>query len=158
MTPSFTHVSLRGRSLGRLALAAAASLAASLALSGCSDGLELNGKVFDWMGISPSALQARRDEPKLADRAPLVLPPDSTRLPEPGTGQVAQPAMTWPDDPDQRKVREAKERERLHLAYCRGDIQWKDRAFDPGSVNAPRSPFGPCPSLIGDVSANVNKQ
>ena len=159
MAPSSKDANLRARGLGcRFALA----VASCLVLSGCADGigLDLNGKVFDWMGISPSAIAARRDEPKLAERAPLVLPPNSNRLPEPGSGQTPQTAATvWPDDPDQRKSREAKERERLHLAYCRGDRQWKDRALDPGSVNLSKSPYGPCPSLIGDaVNSNVNKQ
>jgi len=118
--------------------------------------------MFDWIGISPSALAARRDEPKLADRAPLVIPPDSTRLPEPGSGQTvvqtAQSGTAWPEDPDQRKSREAKERERLHQAYCRGDMQWKDRALNPGDINVPKSPYGSC-TLFGDVViSNVNKQ
>ena len=162
MAPSSTHVNLRARSRAR---GFALAMASGLVLSGCADGgLELNGKVFDWIGISPSAIAARRDEPKLAERAPLVLPPNSTRLPEPGSGQTAQTAQTaqsttaWPDDPDQRKSREAKERERLHLAYCRGDIQWKDRAMDPQGINVPKSPYGPCPSLFGDIGSNVNKQ
>ena len=138
------------------------AVASSLVLSGCADGggLELNGKVFDWIGISPSAIAARRDEPKLAERAPLVLPPDSTRLPEPGSGrtaQTAQSATAWPDDPEQRKTREAKERERLHEAYCRGDMQWKDRAMDPQGINVAKSPYGSC-TLFGDaVISNVNK-
>jgi hypothetical protein len=137
-------------------LACAAS-AASLLCSGCADGLDLNGKVFDFMGISAAAVAARRDEPKLAERAPLVLPPDSQRLPEPGSGQQPQTAMAWPDDEEQRKAQEAKERERQHLAYCRGDIQWKDRALNPEDVNTPRSPYGPCPSMIGDVNTLINK-
>ena len=137
---------------GRLLLA----LAASLSLSGCADGIDFNGKVFDVLGVSPAAVAARKTEPKLAERAPLVLPPDSARLPEPGSGQTAE-ATVWPDDPEQRKLREAQERERLHLAYCRGDIQWKERAMNPGNVNSARSPYGPCPSLIGDLSG-INKQ
>ena len=62
--------------------------------------------------------------------------------------------MAWPDDPEQRKVREAQERERLHMAYCRGDVQWKERALNKDNSLA-RSPFGPCPSVFGNV--NVNK-
>jgi hypothetical protein len=136
---------------------ASVGMAGSLLLSGCADGLELNGKVFDWLGVSPAAMEARKQEPKLAARAPLVIPPNSTRLPEPGSGQTPQVAAAWPEDPDQRKTREARERERLHLAYCRGEIQWKERAMNPGDVGAARSPYGPCPSLIGDLSASVNK-
>ena len=37
-------------------LASTAAFAATLVLGGCSDGLEVNGKLFDWMGISSSAL------------------------------------------------------------------------------------------------------
>ena len=156
MAPSSTHVNLRARSRGR---GFALAVASSLVLSGCANsGLELNGKVFDWIGISPSAIAARRDEPKLAERAPLVLPPNSTRLPEPGSGQTAQSAMVWPEDPDQRKAREAQEREREHLAYCRGEKQWKDRAMNQEDVNTPRSPYGPCPLLIGDVNTLINKK
>jgi hypothetical protein len=130
-------------------------VASALLLGGCSDGVELNGKIFDWMGVSPAAQEARTSEPKLAERAPLVMPPNSNRLPEPGSG--VEPAnIAFPDDPEQRKVREAKERERLHMAYCRGELQWKERAFDKDAP-APRSPYGPCPSLF-DTSGIINKQ
>ena len=136
---------------------AGSALAATLLVSGCADGIEMNGKVFDWMGISPAAQEARRFEPKLADRAPLVLPPNANRLPEPGSEAAPAPvAVAWPDDPEQRRIREAKEREQLHLAYCRGEVQWKERALNK-DTSAPRSPYGPCPSLIGNVTNTVNK-
>jgi hypothetical protein len=132
------------------------AVAGGLLLAGCADsGLDLNGKVFDWMGVSASALAAKKDEPKLADRAPLVLPPDSSRLPEPGSGKPPQQAMAWPDDEEQRAKREARERQRLHEAYCRGDVQWKERVMNSEDVNTPRSPYGPCASLFGDLNSNV---
>ena len=34
---------------------AGGALASTLLLAGCADGVEFNGKVFDWMGISPAA-------------------------------------------------------------------------------------------------------
>jgi hypothetical protein len=136
---------------------AGGAVAATLLLSGCADGVDLNGKLFDYMGISPAAQEARKFEPKLAARAPLVVPPDVSRLPEPGSEAVPEPAqVAWPDDPEQRKVREAQERERLHLAYCRGDAQWKERALNKDASLA-RSPYGPCPSVFGNVNVNVNK-
>ena len=46
------------------------------------------------------------------------------------------------NDPELRKQAAAKERQRLHLAYCRGEIQWKDKAFKPQDVGANRSPYG----------------
>lgn len=140
-------------------VATAAIVAVATSLGGCgSDGVELNGAVFDWMGVSPAAQVARKNEPKLSDRAPLVIPPDVSRLPDPGSGQ-ATADTAWPVDPEQRKVADAKERERLHLAYCRGEIQWKEKALDPQSQGLNRSPYGPCPSVFsGTSNINFNKQ
>jgi hypothetical protein len=141
---------------GRLTVwIAGGAIASTLFLSGCADGVDLNGKIFDWMGVSPAAQEARKVEPKLAERAPLVMPPSSTRLPEPGSG-VEPTNIAFPDDPEQRKAREGKERERLHMAYCRGEVQWKERALtkEPG---APVSPYGPCPSVFGTFTSSVNK-
>jgi hypothetical protein len=140
---------------------AGAAVASTVLLAGCADGIDLNGKVFDWMGISPAAQEARRYEPKLADRAPLVMPPSVNRLPEPGSEKTPDPVQAaaqtaWPDDPEQRKAREAQERQRLHEAYCRGDAQWKERLMK-NDTNAPRSPYGPCPSILGNMTTNVNK-
>jgi hypothetical protein len=133
--------------------------AAAMLLGGCADGVELNGKVFDFLGVSPAALEASRREPKLAERAPLVMPPDANRLPDPASAQVAPTDQAnWPTDPEQRKLAAAQERERLHLAYCRGDIQWKDRALkskDGSGTNL--SPYGPCPSIFGGLTSSVNK-
>ncbi len=48
-------------------------------------------------------------------------------------------------DPELKKPAAAKERERLHLAYCRGEIQWKEKALDPnaGQQEPLRSVSGP---------------
>lgn len=127
-----------------------------LALSGCSDGISLNGGLFDAMGISDSAMSKSNAEPKLAERAPLVLPPNAQRLPEPGSGQdIAQGDINWPE---QRKIADAKERDRLHLAYCRGEIEWQKKALDPNNGTPNKSPYGPCPG-IGEMikkSTNLN--
>jgi hypothetical protein len=135
---------------------AGGALASALLLSGCGGdaGVDLNGKVFDLMGISPAAQAAKNAEPKVAERAPLVMPPDTSRLPAPGSGEAPVAQVAWPDDPDQRKRTAVQERERLHLAYCRGDIQWKEKVLDKDSVNTPRSPYGPCPTILGGISVN----
>jgi hypothetical protein len=140
-------------------VATAMLLVAAMALGGCGgvDGIDLNGKVFDLMGISSSALaNASQNDPQLAARAPLVLPPNANRLPQPGSEQ-RQDQIVGLDDIEQRKVAEAKERERLHLAYCHGDMSWKETALNKEDINLPRSPYGPCPSLIGDITKNVTK-
>ena len=138
---------------------AGSAVGSALLLAGCADsGIDLNGKVFDYLGISPAAQEARRFEPQVAERAPLVMPPDSKALPQPGSGQAPPSQFAWPDDPDQRKVREAKERERLHMAYCRGEIQWKEKALNKQDISAPQSPYGPCPTLFSGAVINKDKE
>ncbi len=131
-------------------LRAALAVCAVLTLSACAgEGVQLEGKIFDWMGVSSSALEGRKAEPKMADRAPLVVPPSVSRLPEPGAQQPPRESdLAALKDPDIRKKAAAAERERLHLAYCRGEVQWKDKAMDPGKMGANRSPYGPCPGLF----------
>lgn len=137
-------------------ISAAVAVAASLSLSACGgvDGIELNGKIFDWMGISADSQQ--KSEPKMADRAPLVVPPSVTRLPDPGSGKTSFDDVAALNDPELRKQAAAKERQRLHEAHCRGDIQWKDKAFKPQDVGANRSPYGTC-GVLGNVTTNINK-
>jgi hypothetical protein len=138
-------------------IATAAVLASALAAGGCggADGVELNGKLFDMMGVSSAAQNASTRDPQMAERAPLVVPPNVARLPEPGSGKVGSEEVASLKDPEQRKLAAAKERERLHLAYCRGELQWREKAFDPNATN--KSPYGPCPSLFGNVTGSVNK-
>jgi hypothetical protein len=134
-----------------------AAVGSAMLLAGCADaGVDLNGKVFDVMGISPSAQAARRYEPQVAERAPLVMPPDSNNLPQPGSGQAPVAQVSWPDDPEARKLREAEERQRLHAAYCSGELQWKEKALNKDNVSAPRSPYGPCPTIFS--APVINKQ
>lgn len=138
-------------------LATAAALLATLAVGGCADGLELNGKLFDMMGVSPSAMANKQKEPQLAARTPLVLPPNAERLPEPGSGQSSNNDLAGLNDPEEVKARKAKERQAQHLAYCRGEAQWKEKAYKGDQAGPNRSPYGPCPSAF-DINANVNKQ
>jgi hypothetical protein len=75
----------------------ASALAATLALGGCG-GIEFQGKVFDYMGLSGD-----RQEPdvKMSERPPLLLPPDTKALPQPGSGvAVATAREDWPKNPE----------------------------------------------------------
>jgi hypothetical protein len=139
----------------RTALTLAAAFGALLTLPGC-DGVGLEGKLFDWMGVSSSALEAKSNDPKMEDRAPLVVPPKLSRLPEPGSGKTEDTSLAALQDPELKKAQSAKERERLHLAYCRGELQWKEKALDQ-NYSGNKSPYGACPSLFG-VTGKVNQQ
>jgi hypothetical protein len=136
----------------RTALISTAFAVLAAGLAGCgTDGVELNGKIFDAMGVSPSAQAASRREPKLTDRAPLVMPPNTARLPEPGAdAEGAVDVSTQLNDPERKKQMAAAERDKLHKAYCSGEATWKERATSRpgyGQEDAPRSPYGSCGAL-----------
>jgi hypothetical protein len=142
--------------------AAGFAAALSLALSGCGgfDGVELNGKVFDAMGISTASLQNSKKEPRLAERAPLVLPPNTQRLPEPGADESGAPDVsTQLNDPERKRMAALQERERLHKQYCTGELTWKERATGKagyGAADVLKSPYGAC-GAFGDGLNNLQK-
>jgi hypothetical protein len=134
-----------------LGLAAAACMA--MALAGCGDGgVELNGKLFDALGVSEASQRASKSEPKLRERTGLVVPPDANRLPEPGSGGAGEPDLNSQiADPDRRKVLAAAEKARLHKAYCSGEMTWKERVGDKEAASkAATSPYGPC-GVLGEA-------
>lgn len=136
-----------------VALAVAAS--AAFGLAGCSDGVELNGKLFDALGVSAASQAAAKREPQLPQRSGLVMPPDQTRLPEPGAqGGEVDPQLAALNDPEKKKELAAAERARLHKAYCSGELTWKESAFN--REHQARSPYGPCGGLA--VGNMFNKQ
>lgn len=134
----------------RIGLTASAVMA-SLALSGCGFGdVEFNGAVFEAMGLNNNQ---SREEPKLPPRAGIVLPPDTERLPEPGSTQVAGqlPGGAWPVDPEERKVAAAEELERQHEEFCR-DALWRARAQGRPDTQV-SGPKGPCnPSILRSIT------
>lgn len=137
----------------RFTTTGALTLTASL-LSGCGgvDGVELNGKIFDWMGVSESAKQANVREPRMPSRTGLVMPPDVNRLPDPGSGEDPNDVSASLNDPDKKKAVAAAERAKLHKAYCSGEMTWKERVTQKDGIDAPKSPFGPCSILGGMVN------
>jgi hypothetical protein len=123
----------------------------ALALGGCFEGTEVNGKIFDLLGVSSSSQEKSRAEPQMARRAGLVLPPNAQRLPAPGSEDEAAaiaPAVASLNDPEKVKANAAVERARLHKAYCSGDLSWKEQVKDPNAL--PKSPYGSC-SAVGDL-------
>jgi hypothetical protein len=136
----------------RIASAAVAAVAA-VGLSACSTGdVELNGAVFDYLGVS-SKSQGPKQQARLAPRAGIVVPPSSDKLPEPGSGvETASVADQWPVDPDERRVSSAVELERRHAAFCQ-DALWRAKAA--GNNEPIKGPNGLCnPSILSTVGVN----
>ena len=134
------------KNLAILLIGASAALVA-----GCgNDGIELNGKLFDVLGVSDAAQKSSKREPKLTERTGLVVPPDVNRLPEPGSGGAPDVA-TEVRDPERVKAANAVERARQHKLYCSGELNWKERvASRDAGASASKSPYGPC-GVLGDA-------
>jgi hypothetical protein len=132
------------------ALTVGALLAAALGSACGVDGVELNGAVFDYLGVSEAA-QSKSRETKVAERPGIVLPPQLDRLPEPGSAPAPTPAMdqvSWPNDPDERTVAAAADLDRQHEEFCR-EALWKARAQSGNSLPQVQGPKGLCnPSIL----------
>jgi hypothetical protein len=116
------------------ALRLAAAFVCTLALGGCG-GVEFQGKVFDYMGISGDRQQG---DPRMAERAPLLLPPNPKTLPQPGTGvAVATAREDWPDDPERVRKRVAKQKA-------------AEQAKEAGEQD-PNNPYAGKPTLLDQV-------
>lgn len=120
----------------------------SVALAGCSaDDVELNGGIFNALGVSGNA---QRSEPKLAARAPIVVPPTLDRLPEPGTAPeaAAMDVTASINDPDRKAQVSRAELERQQAEYCRKNYDMAKAMGDASADNA-AGPLGPCrPSVL----------
>lgn len=119
-------------------IAIATGVALALSLSGCGgfDGVELNGKIFDAVGLSGDQLGAKKAEPRTQARAPLVMPPDGRRLPDPDeAASVAVADTAWPKDRDAQRVADADAARKAKEQACR-DGNWKQKAHKDETSNA----------------------
>jgi hypothetical protein len=126
--------------------------AALLAVSGCGyDGVQLNGKIFDVVGLSGNA--APQGEPKMKVRQPLVMPPETetAALPQPGSGRADQPSLAEIQDPDRNKKVSQADLQRQQDAYCK--VHYQDAiARGDDSADAVSGPLGSChPSILTGV-------
>ena len=125
--------------------------AAVIAVSGCGyDGVQLNGKIFDLVGVG-SGSAAPAGEPKVAVRQPLVMPPETGALPQPGSGRAGQPSLAEIQDPDRNKQVSQADLQRQQDAYCK--VHYEDAvARGDSSADAASGPLGSChPSILTGV-------
>ena len=134
----------------RIRVGLATGMTAAAVLGGCAEGVEINSPLLNSLGVATGAL-GKAEEPQLKPRAPLVMPPSTQRLPEPGqpaSAVAAAPAAdpAWPKDKDQERVAAAAQKKSQHAQYCR-DGNWKERAMDP-NAGGMQGPNGSCNTLI----------
>lgn len=125
----------------RLVLLAAIPLGAGLA--GCAaDDVQLNGKIFDAVGLNSGS--AKSAEPKLAERAPLVMPPNYDRAPEPGMPpELAQNEVAALNDPDKAAQTSRNDLERKQAEYCKVNYE-QAKARGDNDADSATGPLGPC--------------
>ncbi len=123
----------------------------ALLLAGCGgiDGVQLNGKVFDAMGLNGAS--GPTGDPKMAVRQPLVVPPGLDSLPPPGSGKVDQPSLAEIQDPDKKKQVSQAELEQQQAEYCRKNYDEAQMRGD-SSADSASGPLGSChPSIFSAV-------
>jgi hypothetical protein len=131
-------------------------LGSTAALSGCGglEGVELQGGVFDVLGISSNALAAKGKEPQIPQRAGIVLPPNHDRLPQPGSGAPPDATAMLPDDVDERKLRQAGDLEKQHKEFCEKALREARVRGDDRIIQGPK---GQCnQSILNTFGYNTN--
>lgn len=129
----------------RRIIAFVALTGAALSLGGCGAAdVQIDAPILEAAGINLTS--KKPDDENVPERAGIVMPPSTEKLPEPGT-QTAAARQNWPQDPDQLKATKAKEAEEAYEKYCReGD--WSDkRNIDEFNKNIGEERR--CPSLLG---------
>ena len=143
-TSSYKGVSSLGRPM-----VCACALAVTTVLAGCGSGdVELNGKIFDAMGVS-AATQKKGGDPQLAARNGLVMPPSTGSLPEPGSGRApeAEADIAFINDPDRKKSIDRSELARRQAEYCKVHHEQAKLRGDQAADGAV-GPAGPCRASI----------
>jgi hypothetical protein len=128
-----------------------------LAFGGCSaDDIQLDGKLFDAVGIGSNS-KVKRGEPVMASRAPLVLPPNLERLPQPGE----QPGAESTDvaaiaDPDKKLIVSEVEMQKRQAEYCKVHYEMAIAHGDRDGADLAEGPMGSCRgSVLNAVNLNI---
>jgi len=133
-------------------IAASAALCSALAACGVDD-IQLNGKVFDALGVNTSSVD--KGTPKIAARSGIVVPPNLSSLPEPGSGTAQQPVIGDVKDYDASRQTTQADLEKQQADYCK--VHYEDAKIhgDQDAVLA-EGPLGPCRASIMNMVKKVN--
>lgn len=118
-----------------------------LLMAGCSgDDVQFEGKVFDLMGMNGATQRAA--EPKMRERAPLVVPPSLDRIPEPGAAPESLSGdLASLNDPDRQKRTSRAELERQQAEYCKEHYELA-KARGDDNADLARGPLGDCRASV----------
>jgi hypothetical protein len=128
---------------------------AALSVSACAPGdVELNGKIFDAVGIGTGSV-GQRKAPQLAERAPLVLPPSLERLPQPDASGGNPQAAAFPIDPEKRSAMSASALQQQQAAYCKEHYEKQIALGNRTQAETAKGPLGMCaPSALQSLTGS----
>lgn len=117
-------------------------------LSGCAGAdVQIDAPILEAAGINLTSKPT--PEPDLEENPPLVVPPSTESLPEPGERKTAAAEEQWPEDPDVIAERKAEKAEEEREEYCEhgdwsgdGGIEEFDKAVGRQQK---------CPSKLGEA-------
>ena len=116
-------------------------------MAGCSaDDIQLNGKVFDAVGHEYGS-STNREAPKLKARSGIVVPPNLSILPEPGSGKAGEPGLEL-QDYDEKRIVSHDQLERQQQAILRQTLRPRQSVGRSGR-RFDRRPARPLPQ-VGD--------
>ncbi|MFM7083732.1 MAG: hypothetical protein ACKOW3_01830 [Hyphomicrobium sp.] len=121
----------------------------------CSaDDVELNGGIFDALGVNK---KTSNEEPKLAARTPLVVPPTTSSLPVPGEQPESQATYinALLNDPDRLAEMKKADLERQQAEFCSKNYDPTKAGMD-ATAEMSNGPLGPCRKSIMSAIQKLN--
>ena len=126
--------------------ASALALTASFAGCGIVDDVQLNGKLFDAVGLNSTG--SVKKEPVVAERSALVVPPGLDKLPVPGSnGAAAANAVPGVEDYDAKRQVSQADLEKKQAEYCKVHYDQAKQQGD-GNADLAEGPMGPCRASV----------
>lgn len=123
----------------------AVGMAAAI-LSGCAGtDVQIDAPILEAAGINLTSKPT--PEPDLEENPPLVVPPSTESLPEPGERKTAAAEEQWPEDPDVIAKRKAEKAEKEREEYCEHGDWSGDAGIEEFNKNMGREQR--CPSKLG---------
>ena len=126
-----------------------AIIACGFVMTGCAGyDVELNGGIFDALGVSQ--IGKKKVEPKMTQRAGIVVPPRTAALPAPGSRPAPQQVassggLQWPVGPEDTKAQKQLALKQKHDAFC---AEQRRRHGSDSSAILENGPLGSCHESI----------
>jgi hypothetical protein len=102
----------------------------SAGLTACGGGVYVDAPVLEAVGINLNEKEVEEDIP---ERAGIVIPPSTDKLPKPGETVTAS-TQSWPQDAENLKKRKEEEEAAAREEYCRNG-KWNGGNIDEFEKN-----------------------